>query len=314
MNARFTRRAGPLFGVWLVAAAFLAVFAPAVPNVSALDPTPDPSAASPAASASESPSDTPSEAPSPSDTTESPSPAVDPSPSAEPSASVDPSPSEPPSGSPDPSPSDQPSGSPEPSPSTGPSATEEPSPSPAIRLLSPLLSLSATVNPTSPHIVSGLTSDVCAACHATHRASNGALQSSVYRASPLRLRGEAYSSRDFGLCFSCHSGAQQAALEDTTGTSTGTNFPGHGFHLRSIGTFGSGGTDITVPGDGQGNALCAECHYNVHGTATDARGLVLFAPDVEPYNGQPIAYDATSGTCTLTCHGVGHDGAVVPAP
>ncbi len=177
-----------------------------------------------------------------------------------------------------------------------------------------LLGLSANVDPTSPHIVSGLTSDVCASCHASHRASNPYLLSSVYRASPLRLSGEAYRAADFGLCYSCHSGAQQAAIEDTTGTSTGTNFPKHGFHLQSIGAYGSGGTDIDVPGGGEGNALCAECHSNLHGTSGDTRGLVKFAPDVVQYNGLPIAYDATTGTCTLTCHGVGHDGAAVLAP
>lgn len=181
-------------------------------------------------------------------------------------------------------------------------------------MLAPLLSLSISVNPTSPHIISGLTSDVCATCHGSHDASNPSLLSLKYRVDPLRLKGEAYSASDFGLCFSCHSGAQQAAIEDVTGTATGTNFPAHGFHLRSIGAFGSGGTDITVAGAGQGNALCAECHYNLHAVTGATRGLVVFAPDVQAYNGLPIAYDATAGTCTLTCHGVGHDGAVVPAP
>ncbi len=42
---------------------------------------------------------------------------------------------------------------------------------------------------------------------------------------------------------------------------------------------------------------------------------MVFAPDVEAYNGQPITYDQTSGNCTLTCHGVAHDGTndLVPA-
>ncbi|HEY5628985.1 MAG TPA: hypothetical protein VIR16_05695, partial [Candidatus Limnocylindrales bacterium] len=135
----------------------------------------------------------------------------------------------------------------------------------------------------------------------------------AYRIDPLRSAGEAYKSSDFGLCWSCH-GATKAAIEDATGATAGTNFPSHGFHLKSIGSDGKGGTDITVPGDGQGNALCAECHYNLHGTAASEQGLVVFAPDVEPFNAQPISYDPASGNCTLTCHGVNHDGAVVPAP
>jgi hypothetical protein len=176
-----------------------------------------------------------------------------------------------------------------------------------------LSALAITVNPTSPHIVSGLTSDVCAACHASHDAPDPALLQATYRSSPLRASGEDYNASDFALCFSCHSGTQKTAIEDASGTATGTNFPAHGFHLEDIGTFGSGGTDITVAGAGQGNALCAECHYNLHAIPTATRGLVMFAPDVESYNGLPIAYDATTGTCTLTCHGVDH-GAVVPAP
>ncbi len=178
-----------------------------------------------------------------------------------------------------------------------------------------LSTLAIAVNPTSPHIISGLTSDVCAGCHTSHDAPDPALLQATYRSSPLRASGEAYSALDFGLCFSCHSGTQETAIEDTSGTATGTNFPGHGFHLKSIGSFaGNGGTDITVAGDGEGNALCAECHYNLHAIPTATRGLVIFAPDVEQYKDLPIAYDATTGTCTLTCHGVGHDGAVVPAP
>jgi hypothetical protein len=177
-----------------------------------------------------------------------------------------------------------------------------------------LIGLAVNVDPTSPHVISGLVSDTCAACHTAHHAPDGTLLPSAYRAAPLRSAGEAYRAADFGLCFSCHSGSQKTAIEDTSGSSTGTNFPGHGFHLRSIDAYGSGGTDIDAAGDGQGNALCAECHYNLHGTADDTRGLVEFAPDVEPYNGLAISYDATTGTCTLTCHGVGHDGAIVPAP
>ena len=172
----------------------------------------------------------------------------------------------------------------------------------------------ALVTPISPHVVGiSLSSDACGACHQTHHASDGSILSTTYRLSPLRSAGEAYRAADFALCWACHK-ATQAAIEDPTGATAGTNFTAHGFHLKSIGAFGAGGTDIETPGDGQGNALCAECHYNLHGTAASDRGLVVFAPDVLPYNGQPITYDVTSGTCTLLCHGVGHNGPTVPAP
>ena len=46
------------------------------------------------------------------------------------------------------------------------------------------------------------------------------------------------------------------------------HLPGHGYHLGHIPDKGTGGVDITVPGDGQGNSLCAECHYNLHGNPT----------------------------------------------
>jgi hypothetical protein len=325
MNAGTSHRAGPVFGACLVVLGILATFTPVVPSVAGADPTPDPSASVPAPSPTDapttSPTDAPTPAPQPSDVANSPSPGADPSPSPglDPSASpaVDPSPSP----SPDPlaSPSPAPSGSPEPSPSVAPSElpSDAPSPSPSDGV-TPLgllpAGLPTLVDPSSPHVISGLTSDVCAACHGSHTASKPDLLSSVYRGSPLRLTGEAYAAADFALCWQCHSGTQQAAIEDTTGTATGTNFPLHGFHLKDIGSDGTGGTDITVPGAGQGNALCAECHDNLHATAADTRGLVKFAPDVEAYNGLPIAYDATTGTCTLTCHGVAHSPDGVPAP
>lgn len=159
----------------------------------------------------------------------------------------------------------------------------------------------------------GLTSDTCAACHEAHRADAANILSTTYRVNPLRTAGEPYKAADFALCWKCHS-STQAAIEDPTGTTAGTNFAGHGFHLQDISGEGSGGTDITVPGDGQGNALCAECHFNLHGVATEQQGLVVFAPNVLPYNGQPIAYDPTTSSCTLTCHGVNHNGTTVPAP
>ncbi|HEX2806655.1 MAG TPA: hypothetical protein VHN80_10845, partial [Kineosporiaceae bacterium] len=170
--------------------------------------------------------------------------------------------------------------------------------------------LAATVNPTSPHIEASLTSDTCAACHAAHRTSNGLLIVNVYRTDPLRSTGEPYSGADFELCITCH---VESPFADTSGDPNPlTSFVGHGFHLGVISHAGTGGLDINVAGDGQGNALCAECHFNPHGVPTSERGLVRFAPDVEPFNGV-TTFDAATQSCTLTCHGKEHDGLIFGA-
>ena len=94
--------------------------------------------------------------------------------------------------------------------------------------------------------------------------------------------------------------------------STATNFRYHGKHLTGIGGSGSAGTSIDVLGAGQGNAICAECHFTLHSTATEASPytrLVNFGPNVKPYNGV-LTWTSTSeghGTCTLVCHGKSHD-------
>ena len=84
--------------------------------------------------------------------------------------------------------------------------------------------------------------------------------------------------------------------------------------MAGISGSGGGGLSIDTPGDGQGNALCAECHFRLHsttfavGTPSYSR-LVNFAPDVLPFKGK-LEWTSTSvghGTCTLTCHGHDHD-------
>ena len=319
MQAGLRRRSGPLFGAALVLVAMIGLVTPAVPTVAASDPSADPAATQSAAAAdtptpdptqptdTPTPTDSPTPAPEPTPT-DTPAPAGSPAPSVTASPSDSPSPSESASPSDSPSPSDSalPSGSP------APSASATPSPSLAPKVI---IGLQAFVDPNSPHVVTDtLSSDTCAICHRAHDASSANLLSTTYRIVPLRSANEPYSANDFALCWSCHSGTE-AAIEDPTGATSGTNFPSHGFHLQSIGSSGSGGTDITVAGDGEGNALCAECHYNLHGTTASDRGLVVFAPDVQPYSGQPISYDPVSGNCTLTCHGAAHDGAngLVPA-
>ena len=168
-----------------------------------------------------------------------------------------------------------------------------------------LYPLVAQADPTSPHIEASLADDGCAACHSAHRASGGSLLSGAYRTNPLMGALEPYAGADFALCITCH---DEAPFADTSGSpSSLTGFAGHGFHLGAAAENGTGGLDIETPGDGQGNALCAECHYNIHGVPSSQRGLVTFAPDVLPFNGT-IAYDQASGSCTLTCHGKPHDG------
>ena len=295
MHAGLRSRSGPIFGAVLVLGAIAGLTAPLVPTAAATAPSPIPTdnPATPSTGVSL-PPDSPTPAPAPSDASQPPSHPHSGSPA--------------PSSSPLPSHSAAPSGSPAPSASVAPS--DSPSPSPSDLLANAL----ALVDPTSPHIVGdNLTNDGCAGCHQTHHASQPSLLSTMYRINPLLASGEAYAAGNFALCWTCHS-ATQPAIEDATGATPGTNFPLHGFHLEDIGSFGTGGVNIETPGDGQGNAVCAECHYNLHGTPSSQRGLVVFAPDVLPYNGQPISYDATSGTCTLTCHGIDHNGAVVLSP
>ena len=74
----------------------------------------------------------------------------------------------------------------------------------------------------------------------------------------------------------------------------------------------------TPPGQGGGNALCAECHFRTHGTAQAYNAgdrsnprLVNFAPNVQPFPDASgvirFTKTATGGSCTLVCHGKAHD-------
>ena len=126
-----------------------------------------------------------------------------------------------------------------------------------------------------------------------------------------------YAAAEFALCYQCHG---EAPFRDTSGDPrSDTSFPLHGFHLNQLyDNPGGGGSsrDIGVAGAGQGNALCAECHFRLHSTAyatypdqQNALRLVNFAPDVTGPSGSgaPI-WDNTNLTCSLTCHGKVHDG------
>jgi predicted CXXCH cytochrome family protein len=132
-----------------------------------------------------------------------------------------------------------------------------------------------------------------------------------YRDRLLKSANEGYAAADFALCYVCH-----AEVPFANKTSTATNFPLHGLHVGDLAGKGSGGTEIDTPGAGQGNAICAECHFRLHSTAypygaqaISGSRLVNFAPNVEP-SGGVLSWTKTAdgGSCTLTCHGKSHDG------
>jgi hypothetical protein len=131
-----------------------------------------------------------------------------------------------------------------------------------------------------------------------------------YRDRVLKAPDEAYDGADFALCYVCH--AEQPFRSSTP---TNTVFDDHDLHMSANAGEGPGGADIDTPGQGGGNAICAECHFRTHGTAQavnpDDRSnprLVNFAPNVEPFNGVlKYTKTATGGSCTLVCHGKAHD-------
>ena len=150
-----------------------------------------------------------------------------------------------------------------------------------------------------------------------HGGPNRGLLIAPYRDRDLKGSTELYAATDFTLCFACHA---EAPMVDGSGDPrVDTNFSFHGVHLNSLALTGTGSLDIDADGAGQGNAVCAECHFRTHGTtyAVDgqapATGLVNFAPVVQPFDGQISFVPATStadGSCTLTCHGKPHNAAL----
>jgi predicted CXXCH cytochrome family protein len=147
---------------------------------------------------------------------------------------------------------------------------------------------------------------------APHTSANRGILLRPYKDRVLKATNDAYSAGDFALCYVCHGEAPFSSE-----TATATNFKLHGLHLTTLAGKGSGGTDIDTPGAGQGNAVCAECHFRLHSTtnkvgtqAVDGSRLVNFAPNVMA-NGATLSWTSTgigSGSCTLTCHGASHSG------
>jgi predicted CXXCH cytochrome family protein len=138
-----------------------------------------------------------------------------------------------------------------------------------------------------------------------------------YRDRTLKSATEAYAASDFALCYLCH--GEEPYLNSA---SSATNFELHSLHISELAGRGSGGTDIDAPGAGQGNAICAECHFRLHSTAQAVNAgdrsnsrLVNFAPNVLPNSGT-LRWTKVGGIgeCTLTCHGEPHRNAEYSGP
>jgi hypothetical protein len=162
----------------------------------------------------------------------------------------------------------------------------------------------------------------------THASANRGILLRPYRDRVLKSATENYAAKDFALCYMCHAEEPFVNVEGV-GASRATNFQYHGLHLNQLAGVGSPGTDIDTPGVGQGNAICAECHYRLHSTTNkvpmagkaqnvDGTRLVNFAPDVTPLSGStaPMWRSAGvgKGSCSLTCHGYSHDNRIYATP
>jgi len=150
---------------------------------------------------------------------------------------------------------------------------------------------------------------------ASHTSQYRSLLMNNLRDRNLKPKGEAYNATDFALCFQCH--AEAPYVDHSGDNRDDTNFRLHGYHLTKIEEEDGGNLslDIDTIGAGQGNALCGECHYRVHGQDTSARGnptgtrLVNFAPNVtgSSMSGR-FKWDSGQRRCYVTCHGKDHMG------
>ena len=153
---------------------------------------------------------------------------------------------------------------------------------------------------------------------APHTSRYRGLLMNNYEDRQLTASGAAYSPDRFALCYQCHGEEPFGETAKFGGARGDTDFRFHGYHLANTAGQGGGGSssDIDTAGAGQGNALCAECHFRTHGTTGAVNSgdqnnsrLVNFAPDVtRSTQGAGPAWDAANKTCTLTCHGQNHEG------
>jgi hypothetical protein len=142
-----------------------------------------------------------------------------------------------------------------------------------------------------------------------------------YRDRVLKGPADVYAAVDSALCLVCH---KQAPFTDVSGNQrVDTNFRYHGKHVASLRNKGAVAGDIDTPNAGLGNAICSECHFRIHSTASrnDFRttvpqtgtdgGLVLFAPNVTTSTKTGLVdwtkTGARSGTCAVNCHGKEHE-------
>jgi predicted CXXCH cytochrome family protein len=147
---------------------------------------------------------------------------------------------------------------------------------------------------------------------APHASSNRGILIANYRDRLLTTSSEQYSAANFALCYLCHTDSPFSGQ-----SATATNFQNggsslHYLHVSNIRGSGTAGTSIDTAGAGNGNALCAECHFRIHSTATTPdqnQHLVSFSPNVTAVNGT-LSWNATAngGSCTLRCHGMSHQG------
>jgi hypothetical protein len=150
---------------------------------------------------------------------------------------------------------------------------------------------------------------------APHTSPNRGILIQSYRDRELKGPLDDYDAADFALCLVCH-----AERPFRSSISTQTAFEDHDLHMSGIAEKGPGGTDIDTAGQGGGLAICAECHFRIHGTALasnpsdrDNPRLVNFAPNVTAYNGVlEFTKTPSGGTCTLVCHGKPHNGKDYP--
>jgi predicted CXXCH cytochrome family protein len=156
----------------------------------------------------------------------------------------------------------------------------------------------------------------CANCHGPSSFANPAVDAQIDLDRTLKARTAPYSATDFSLCYLCH--AEAPFVDQSGNTRSDTNFRQHGYHVSGIAGGSSTVTDIDTDGAGGGNAICAECHFRIHSTTVRTGGqgayqrLVNFAPNVTASGSTsaPVgldAWDQNAKTCTLTCHGQGHD-------
>lgn len=159
-----------------------------------------------------------------------------------------------------------------------------------------------------------------------HVSTNAGILIRNYRGQKLNTRPSSnspqnYIDGDYALCFTCHTNTPYLPVG---GSTLATNFRYHRLHVSGIYNQGTvnKGTNINKDGDGAGNAICAECHFRLHSTATelnaatrsqnqalDGRRLVSFSPNVQPdQNGRLEYVIGSNGTvsCYLLCHGQDH--------